>query len=90
MLPNEWYPSIMMPPEPEKLEELLSGMLDGVLSEDEQRQLDAAIKSDPAIAERLEALTNMRRSLLRGRSVGGLALTFRSEFFRQPKSGPRR
>ena len=85
MLPNEWYPSIMMPPEPEKLEELLSGMLDGVLSEDEQRQLDAAMKSDPAIAERLEALTNMRRSLLRGRSVGRLGPDFSKRILQAAK-----
>lgn len=85
MLPNEWYPSIMMPPEPEKLEELLSGMLDGVLSEDEQRQLDAAMKNDPSIAERLEALTNMRRSLLRGRSVGRLGPDFSKRILQAAK-----
>jgi anti-sigma factor RsiW len=85
VLPNEWYPSIMMPPEPEKLEELLSGMLDGVLSEDEQRQLDAAMKSDPSIAERLEALTNLRRSLLRGRSVGRLGPDFSKRILQAAK-----
>lgn len=74
-----------MPPEPEKLEELLSGMLDGVLSEDEQRQLDAAMKNDPSIAERLEALTNMRRSLLRGRSVGRLGPDFSKRILQAAK-----
>ena len=62
----------MMPPDPQQLEELLSGMLDGVLSEDEQRQLESAMQSDPSIAVRLEELAELRRSLLRGRSVGCL------------------
>ncbi len=66
----------MMPPDPHQLEELLSGMLDGVLSEDEQRQLESAMQSDPSIAVRLEELAELRRSLLRGRSVGRLGPDF--------------
>ncbi|MFM2216181.1 MAG: hypothetical protein RL240_499 [Planctomycetota bacterium] len=66
----------MMPPDPQQLEELLSGMLDGVLSEDEQRQLESAMQNDPSIALRLEELAELRRSLLRGRSVGRLGPDF--------------
>ena len=65
-----------MPPDPQQLEELLSGMLDGVLSEDEQRQLESAMQNDPSIALRLEELAELRRSLLRGRSVGRLGPDF--------------
>ena len=76
MLPNEWYPSIMMPPDPQQLDELLSGMLDGVLTEDELRQLESAMQNDPSIAAQLEELADLRRSLLRGRSVGRLGPDF--------------
>ena len=66
----------MMPPDPRQIEEWLSGMLDGVLSEEEQQQLDIAMQNDPSIAERLEELASLRRSLLRGRSVGRLGTAF--------------
>ncbi|MEI6526860.1 MAG: hypothetical protein WCP62_12585 [Planctomycetota bacterium] len=66
----------MMPPDPRQIEEWLSGMLDGALSEEEQQQLDIAMQNDPSIAERLEELASLRRSLLRGRSVGRLGAAF--------------
>jgi len=66
----------MMPPDPQQIEEWLSGMLDGALSEEEQQQLDIAMQNDPSIAERLEELASLRRSLLRGRSVGRLGAAF--------------
>ncbi|MFM8570848.1 MAG: anti-sigma factor family protein [Pirellula sp.] len=66
----------MMPPDPRKIEEWLSGMLDGVLSEQEQRELELAMQNDPSIAERLEELASMRRSLLGGRPVGRLGADF--------------
>jgi len=66
----------MMPPDPQQIEEWLSGMLDGALSEQEQRQLDLAMQNDPSIAESLEQMAELRRSLLRGRSVGRLGPDF--------------
>jgi hypothetical protein len=62
----------MMPPDPHQIEEWLSGMLDGALTEQEQRQLDLAMQNDPSIAELLEQMAELRRSLLRGRNVGRL------------------
>lgn len=66
----------MMPPDPRQIEEWLSGLLDGELSEQEQRDLDSAMRNDPSIAERLEEMTNLRRALLQGRSVGRLGSDF--------------
>lgn len=65
-----------MPPDPRQIEEWLSGLLDGELSEQEQRGLDSAMRNDPSIAERLEEMTNLRRALLQGRSVGRLGSDF--------------
>jgi hypothetical protein len=56
--------------------ELLNGLLDGVLTDDEQRQLDIAMKEDPSLEDRLNELQAMRNSLLRGRSVGRLGPEF--------------
>jgi hypothetical protein len=66
----------MIPPDPHQIEEWLSGMLDGALTEQEQRQLDLAMQNDPSIAESLEQMAELRRSLLRGRSVGRLGPDF--------------
>lgn len=65
-----------MPPDPRQIEEWLSGLLDGALSEHEQRDLDLAMQNDPSIAQRLEEMTKLRSSLLRGRSVGRLGTDF--------------
>ena len=65
-----------MPPDPHQIEEWLSGMLDGALTEQEQRQLELAMQNDPSIAELLEQMAELRRSLLRGRSVGRLGADF--------------
>ena len=51
-------------------------MLDGALTEQEQRQLELAMQNDPSIAELLEQMAELRRSLLRGRSVGRLGADF--------------
>jgi hypothetical protein len=56
--------------------ELLNGLLDGSLTDDEQRQLDIAMKEDPSLEDRLNELQAMRNSLLRGRSVGRLGPEF--------------
>lgn len=66
----------MMPPDPQKIEEWLSGMLDGALSEQEQRQLEIAMQNDPSIAAQLVQMADLRRSLLRGRPVGRLGAEF--------------
>ena len=51
-------------------------MLDGALSEQEQRQLEIAMQNDPSIAAQLEQMADLRRSLLRGRPVGRLGAEF--------------
>lgn len=61
---------------PDELEELLNGLLDGVLTDEEQVRLDAAMKSDPALETRLSEMQALRSSLLRGRSVGRLGPEF--------------
>jgi hypothetical protein len=61
---------------PEQIDELLNGMLDGVLTDDEQRLFDAACEKDPSLQARLDELAEFRRSLLRGRSVGRLGPDF--------------
>lgn len=60
----------------EHLQELLNGLLDGVLTDDEQRALELAMKSDPSLDAKLSELQAMRRSLLRGRNVGRLGPDF--------------
>ena len=61
---------------PEEIDDLLNGMLDGVLEDDEQRRLNAAMASDPSLQARLDEMAALRRSLLRGRSVGRLGPDF--------------
>lgn len=56
--------------------QLLNGLLDGVLTDDEQRTLEIAMKADPSLEATLSELQSMRRSLLRGRSVGRLSPDF--------------
>jgi hypothetical protein len=61
---------------PEEIDELLNGMLDGVLTDDEQRRVDSALELDPSLQARLDEMSALRRSLLRGRSVGRLGPDF--------------
>lgn len=61
---------------PEEIDDLLNGMLDGVLEDDEQRRLNAALANDPSLQARLDEMEALRRSLLRGRSVGRLGPDF--------------
>ena len=58
------------------LNELLTGLLDGVLTDDEQKTLDLAMKADPSLESKLAEMQALRRSLLRGRSVGRLSPDF--------------
>jgi len=60
----------------ENLNELLNGLLDGVLTDDEQRRVDLAMREDPSLEDKLNELSAMRSSLLRGRSVGRLGPDF--------------
>ncbi|MFN9434300.1 MAG: hypothetical protein ACK6DC_05090 [Planctomycetota bacterium] len=61
---------------PEQLNDLLNGLLDGILTDEEQRSLDLAMKADPSLEARLTEMQALRRSLLRGRSVGRLGSDF--------------
>lgn len=61
---------------PEEIDELLNGMLDGVLIDDEQRRLESALELDPSLQTRLDEMAALRSSLLRGRSVGRLGPDF--------------
>jgi hypothetical protein len=65
-----------MSTKPEQLYELLNGLLDGILTDEEQRSLDHAMKADPTLEARLTEMQALRRSLLRGRSVGRLGPDF--------------
>jgi len=58
------------------IDELLSGMLDGVLSDDEVRQLEGAIAADPSVGKRLDELSRLRTALLSGRSRSRLGAEF--------------
>ncbi len=58
------------------IDELLSGMLDGVLSDDEVRQLEDAMSADPAVGKRLDELSRLRTGLLSGRSRSRLGGEF--------------
>ncbi len=60
----------------ETILELLNGLLDGVLTDDEQRRVDLVMKNDPSLGAKLDELAALRRSLLRGRSVGRLGPNF--------------
>lgn len=62
--------------QPEKLNDLLSGMLDGMLSDAERIELEQAMAADPSIEKQLDELANLRRSLLRGRKVARLGEGF--------------
>jgi hypothetical protein len=57
-------------------DELLSGMLDGMLSDQELRLLEQAMADDPSLQAKLDELAASRSSLLRGRSRGRLGPDF--------------
>ncbi|WP_146677124.1 anti-sigma factor family protein [Pirellula sp. SH-Sr6A] len=68
-----------MNPQPPDNHELLSGMLDGELSGADARRIEQAMREDPSLHDRLEELTAMRSSLLRGRPTGRLSKSFASQ-----------
>lgn len=57
-----------------KIDELLSGMLDGILTDAELRELDKAMLEDASLQGRLDELTKVRRALLAGRPRGHLSV----------------
>ncbi|MCF7959809.1 MAG: hypothetical protein K9M08_03625 [Pirellula sp.] len=61
---------------PTNIDELLSGMLDGALSEGEARELTRAMIADPTLQNRLDELSHSRTALLKGRSRGRLGSGF--------------
>lgn len=61
---------------PSTIDELLSGMLDGALSEREARELTRAMMADPTLQNRLDELSHSRTALLKGRSRGRLGSGF--------------
>ncbi len=61
---------------PSAIDELLSGMLDGALSEGEARELSRAMLADPTLQNRLDELSHSRTALLKGRSRGRLGSGF--------------
>jgi negative regulator of sigma E activity len=72
--------------QPDEQNELLSGLLDGALTDDERARIEAAMKADPSIDGRLEELFALRRSLLRGRRVGHLGPDFASRIVASAKA----
>ncbi|MFN7448923.1 MAG: hypothetical protein ACK5RF_11595 [Pirellula sp.] len=65
-----------MEPQQPNLNELISGMLDGELTNAEARRLDAEMKANPALQRRMDELALLRRSLLSGRPTGRLPKSF--------------
>jgi len=64
---------------PSTIDELLSAMLDGALSEVEARELTRAMTADPTLQIRLDELSHSRTALLKGRSRGRLGSGFSSK-----------
>ncbi|XZE20691.1 hypothetical protein SH449x_000574 [Pirellulaceae bacterium SH449] len=61
------------------INELISGLLDGHLSVDESRKLDAEIAINPQVESDIEDLSALRSALLRGRPTGKLGSSFASK-----------
>ena len=61
-----------------KIDELLSGMLDGVLTGAESRELGGEMAKDPSLERRLDELAMIRKSLMGGRSRKALRPDFAS------------
>lgn len=61
---------------PEEIDLLLNGLLDGALTDEEQSRIELAMEQDPALGVRFEELTSLRRSLLVGRRSGRLGPDF--------------
>lgn len=64
---------------PSTIDELLSGILDGALSEGEALELTRAMTADPTLQSRLDELSHSRTALLKGRSRGRLGSDFSSK-----------
>lgn len=66
-------------------EELLSGMLDGTLTEGESTRLDQEMELDPSLKARLDDFIRIRRSLLVGRTKANLGPDFAKNVTRMAK-----
>ncbi len=65
-----------MSPSNQDIDDLLSGMLDGVLTVEELTFLERELAKDPTLQARFDELTFLRRSLLSGRNVATLGPNF--------------
>ncbi len=65
-----------MSPSNQDIDDLLSGMLDGVLTVEELTFLEREMAKDPTLQARFDELTFLRRSLLSGRNVATLGPNF--------------
>ncbi|MBM3963605.1 MAG: hypothetical protein FJ308_00845 [Planctomycetes bacterium] len=61
---------------PEEIDLLLNGLLDGALTDEEQSRIELAMEQDPELGVRFEEMTSLRRSLLVGRRSGRLGSDF--------------
>lgn len=65
-----------MEPRQSEINELISGMLDGELSAAEARRIDSEFKDNPQLQNKLDELSALRSSLLKGRPTGRLPKDF--------------
>ncbi len=65
-----------MTSQPPDYQELLSGMLDGMLTSAEVAALERLMQENPALQQQLDELAALRSSLLRGRPTGRLPKNF--------------
>ena len=70
-------------------DELLSGMLDGILSDEEMRQLDKAMADDSSLQKRLDEISWLRIALLSGRTRSTLGPEFAKKVSMQSRSRAR-
>ena len=61
---------------PEEIDLLLNGLLDGALTDEEQTRIELAMAQDPSLGVRFEEMNSLRRSLLVGRRRGRLGSDF--------------
>jgi len=61
---------------PEEIDLLLNGLLDGALTDEEQTRIELAMAQDPSLGVRFEEMNSLRRSLLVGRRPGRLGSDF--------------
>lgn len=85
-LANSFASVVIMDTNKTDINELISGLLDGHLSVDESKRLDAEIARNPQVEADVEELASLRSSLLRGRPTGKLGSRFASKVVDAAKS----